>query len=93
MCLFAGSVVVQHGLQAFALCYSCNGSVPQTPPPPPPAPQDFRDYFDAEEEEAARQQQPKSYAHLGALREDSKANYLFDRTSHTRKGSLAAHLR
>lgn len=61
--------------------------------PPPSTSQDFRDYFDAEEDEAARRQQPKSYAHLGALREDSKAKYVFDRTSHTRKGSLAAHLR
>lgn len=61
--------------------------------PPVSIPQDFRDYFDAEEEEANRRQQPKSYAHLGALREDSKAKYVFDRTSHTHKGSLAAHLR
>lgn len=60
---------------------------------PPFIAQDFRDYFDAEEDEAARRQQPKSYAHLGALREDGKAKYVFDRTSHPRRGSLAAHLR
>lgn len=41
----------------------------------------------------ARRLQPKSYTYLGALREDSKAKYVFDRTSHARKGSLAAHLR
>lgn len=55
--------------------------------------QDFRDFFDNEEEMAAGQQQPKAYAHLGGLREEGKAKYVFDRTSHTRKGSLAAHLR
>lgn len=55
--------------------------------------QDFRDFFDNEEEMAARQQQPKAYAHLGGLREEGQAKYVFDRTSHTRKGSLAAHLR
>ncbi|CAM9209134.1 unnamed protein product [Ectocarpus sp. 4 AP-2014] len=54
---------------------------------------DFRDFFDNEEEMAARQQQPKAYAHLGGLREEGQAKYVFDRTSHTRKGSLAAHLR
>ncbi|CAM9321148.1 unnamed protein product [Ectocarpus sp. 13 AM-2016] len=54
---------------------------------------DFRDFFDNEEEIASRQQQPKAYAHLGGLREEGKAKYVFDRTSHTRKGSLAAHLR
>ncbi|CAM9478307.1 unnamed protein product [Ectocarpus sp. 8 AP-2014] len=56
-------------------------------------PTDFRDFFDNEEEMAGRQQQPKAYAHLGGLREEGKAKYVFDRTSHTRKGSLAAHLR
>ncbi|CAM9631668.1 unnamed protein product [Ectocarpus fasciculatus] len=54
---------------------------------------DFREFFDKEEELASRQQQPKAYAHLGGLREEGKAKYVFDRTSHIRKGSLAAHLR
>ncbi|CAN0183645.1 unnamed protein product [Pylaiella littoralis] len=54
---------------------------------------DFREFFDNEEEEAARRQQPKAYAHLGALREEGKVKYLFDRTSHTGKGSLGDHLR
>ena len=57
------------------------------------SPQDFRDFFDAEEEEAARKAHPKAYTYLGNLREEGKAKYVFDRTSHPRGGSLAAHLR
>ena len=56
-------------------------------------PQDFRDFFDAEEDEAARKAQPKAYTYLGNLREEGKAKYVFDRSSHPRRGSLAAHLR
>ncbi|CAM9134971.1 unnamed protein product [Scytosiphon promiscuus] len=56
---------------------------------------DFRDFFDDEEEEAARLQKPKAYAYLGGLREAGTAKYVFDRTSHSQaeKGALAAHLR
>lgn len=55
--------------------------------------QDFREIFDAEEEEAARRRQPKAHAYLGGLREVGSLKYAFDRTSHSRTCSLATHLR
>lgn len=55
--------------------------------------QHFRDFFDAEEEEMGRLQQPKSHAYLGGLREEGQLKYVFDRTSHSKKGDLLAHLR
>lgn len=54
--------------------------------------QDFRDFFDAEEEESSRQQQPKAHAYMGSLREEGALKYAFDRTSPPGKRSLAAHL-
>lgn len=56
-------------------------------------PKDFCDFFDAEEEEASRRQQPKAHSYLGSLREGGEAKYTFDRTSHTRRKALIAHLR
>lgn len=54
--------------------------------------QDFREFFDAEEDEECRRQQPKAHSYLGSLKEEGRLKYVFDRTSHSRRGSLAAHL-
>ncbi|CAM9793221.1 unnamed protein product [Ascophyllum nodosum] len=57
-----------------------------------PTYKDERFLFDGGEEMESMQQQPKAYAYLGGLREEGKLKYVFDRTSHARRESLASHL-